>query len=134
MYQYIVKEVVDVIDGDTIDVIIDLGFSILFTTRIRLAGIDSPESRTSNKEEKALGLITKSYLKKTLKESKSIIIKTEKANSSEKYGRFLGWIYINDETRSLNEKMVEQGYAWNYLGETKTKDLNELKIKQSRKS
>jgi len=132
MYQYIVKEVVGVVDGDTIDVIIDLGFSILFTTRIRLAGIDSPESRTSNKEEKVLGLIAKNYLRETLKESKSILIKTEKANSSEKYGRFLGWIFIDDEPISLNEKMIEQGYAWDYSGKSKNKDLEELKAKQSR--
>jgi len=95
MYEYFVREVKGVVDGDTIDVIIDLGFDILFSSRVRLAGIDTPESRTTDKLEKALGLESKEYLKKQLKDAKSIVIRTEKMNSSEKYGRILGWLYIN---------------------------------------
>jgi micrococcal nuclease len=127
MYEYFVKEVKAVVDGDTIDVIIDLGFDILFASRVRLAGIDTPESRTTDKAEKALGLESKEYLKKHLKDSKSVVIKTEKMNSSEKYGRILGWIYVNGDTESLNDKMINDGYAWGYLGDTKIKDFEVLK-------
>lgn len=127
MYTYYVKEVTNVVDGDTIDVVIDLGFDVLFASRVRLAGIDTPESRTSNKAEKALGLEAKDYLKKQLKDAKSIVIRTEKMDSSEKYGRILGWIYVNGESESVNNKMINDGYAWGYLGETKIKDFDALK-------
>ena len=127
MYEYFVREVKNVVDGDTIDVIIDLGFDILFSSRVRLAGIDTPESRTTDKAEKALGLEAKEYLKKQLKDAKSVVIRTEKMNSSEKYGRILGWIYINGESESINNKMINDGYAWGYLGETKIKDFELLK-------
>ena len=127
MYTYYVRKVENVVDGDTIDVLIDLGFDILFASRVRLAGIDTPESRTKDLKEKALGLESKEYLKKALKDAKSVVIKTEKMDSSEKYGRILGWIYINDETVSLNDMMINDGYAWGYLGDTKVKDFEELK-------
>ena len=127
MYKYFVKEVKNVVDGDTIDVIIDLGFDILFSSRVRLAGIDTPESRTTNKVEKALGLESKEYLKKHLKDAKSVVIKTEKMNSTEKFGRILGWIYVNGDKESLNDKMINDGYAWGYLGDTKVKDFEALK-------
>jgi micrococcal nuclease len=127
MYEYFVKEVKNVVDGDTIDVVIDLGFDVMFASRVRLAGIDTPESRTTDKVEKALGLESKDYLKKYLKDAKSVVIKTEKMNSSEKYGRILGWIYVNGDTESLNDKMINDGYAWGYLGETKVKDFEALK-------
>jgi micrococcal nuclease len=127
MYEYFVEEVKNVVDGDTIDVVIDLGFDILFASRVRLAGIDTPESRTTDKAEKALGLEAKEYLKKQLKDAKSVVIRTEKMNSSEKYGRILGWVYINGESESLNNKMINDGYAWGYLGETKIKDFDTLK-------
>ena len=127
MYQYFVKEVKNVVDGDTIDVVIDLGFDILFASRVRLAGIDTPESRTTDKAEKALGIEAKEYLKKQLKDAKSVVIRTEKMDSSEKYGRILGWVYINGESESINNKMINDGYAWGYLGETKIKDFEALK-------
>jgi micrococcal nuclease len=126
MYEYHVKSITNVVDGDTIDVDIDLGFDITFNSRVRMAGIDTPESRTSNKAEKVLGLEAKDYLKKKLKDAKSIIIKTEKIDSSEKYGRILGWLYINGDTVSINNHMVNDGYAWGYLGETKVKDFETL--------
>ena len=126
MYEYFVKEVKNVVDGDTIDVIIDLGFDILFSSRVRLAGIDTPESRTTDKVEKALGLEAKEYLKKHLKDAKSVVIRTEKMDSSEKYGRILGWVYVNGESESLNNKMINDGYAWGYLGDTKVKDFDAL--------
>jgi micrococcal nuclease len=127
MFEYYVKKVENVVDGDTIDVVIDLGFDIMFASRVRLAGIDTPESRTKDKSEKALGLESKEYLKKHLKDAKSVVIKTEKINSSEKFGRILGWIYVNGDTESLNDKMINDGYAWGYMGETKVKDFEALK-------
>lgn len=126
MYEYYVRKVEGVVDGDTIDVLIDLGFDILFASRVRLAGIDTPESRTKDLKEKALGLESKEYLKKALKDAKSVVIKTEKMDSSEKYGRILGWVYINGDTISLNDMMINDGYAWGYLGDTKVKDFDAL--------
>ena len=126
MYEYYVRKVENVVDGDTIDVLIDLGFDILFASRVRLAGIDTPESRTKDLAEKALGLEAKEYLKKALKDAKSVVIKTEKLDSSEKYGRILGWVYINGDTVSLNDMMINDGYAWGYLGDTKVKDFGAL--------
>jgi micrococcal nuclease len=126
MYEYYVRKVEGVVDGDTIDVLIDLGFDILFASRVRLAGIDTPESRTKDLAEKALGLEAKEYLKKALKDAKSVVIKTEKMDSSEKYGRILGWIYVNGDSVSLNDMMINDGYAWGYLGDTKVKDFAAL--------
>jgi len=127
MYEYYVRKVENVVDGDTIDVLIDLGFDILFASRVRLAGIDTPESRTKDLSEKALGLEAKEYLKKSLKDAKSVVIKTEKMDSSEKYGRILGWVYVDGNTISLNDMMINDGYAWGYLGDTKVKDFAALK-------
>jgi len=127
VYEYYVRKVENVVDGDTIDVLIDLGFDILFQSRVRLAGIDTPESRTKDLSEKALGLESKEYLKKALKDAKSVVIKTEKMDSSEKYGRILGWVYINGDTESLNDMMINDGYAWGYMGDTKVKDFDALK-------
>jgi micrococcal nuclease len=126
MYEYYVRKVENVVDGDTIDVLIDLGFDILFQSRVRLAGIDTPESRTRDLKEKALGLESKEYLKKALKDAKSVVIKTEKMNSTEKFGRILGWIYVNGDTVSLNDMMINDGYAWGYMGDTKVKDFDAL--------
>lgn len=130
MYEYFVKQVVKVVDGDTIDVVIDLGFDIMFASRVRLAGIDTPESRTTDKKEKALGLESKKYLSDRLKDAKNIVIKTEKMDSSEKYGRILGWLYVNGEGNSLNVEMIEKGYAWGYLGDAKVKDFDALLAKR----
>ena len=126
MYEYYVREVKNVVDGDTIDVVIDLGFNVLFEQRVRLAGIDTPESRTTNKAEKALGLEAKEYLKKHLKAAKNVVIRTEKMDSSEKYGRILGWVYLDGASESINNKMIIDGYAWGYLGDTKVKDFEAL--------
>jgi micrococcal nuclease len=126
MYEYRVKQVLKVVDGDTIDVIIDLGFDVSFTSRVRLAGIDTPESRTTDAREKILGLEVKDYLKKALEGATDIVIRTEKADSSEKYGRILGWLFVNRQTESLNTELVNKGYAWTYDGGTKSKDFEEL--------
>jgi micrococcal nuclease len=126
MYEYFVNEVTNVVDGDTIDVVIDLGFDIMFKSRVRLAGIDTPESRTSDKAEKVLGLEAKEYLKKNIKAAKHVVIRTEKMDSSEKYGRILGWVYLDGDSESINNKMINDGYAWGYLGDTKIKDFEAL--------
>ncbi len=126
MFEYYVKEVTNVVDGDTIDVVIDLGFDISFSSRVRLAGIDTPESRTTDKVEKALGLESKEYLKRAIKAAKTVVIKTEKMDSSEKYGRILGWVYLDGSGNSINNEMIENGYAWGYLGDTKVKDFDAL--------
>jgi micrococcal nuclease len=127
MYEYRVKSVIAVVDGDTIDADIDLGFDISLTKRVRLAGIDTPESRTKNKEEKVLGLEVKELLKKKLKEAKTIVIKTQLPDSTEKYGRILGWIYLDGAELSVNETLIASGYAWGYMGETKVKDFEALR-------
>jgi micrococcal nuclease len=133
MFEYYVKQVIKVVDGDTIDVVIDLGFDISFTSRVRLAGIDTPESRTKDLVEKALGLESKKYLADRIKAAKNIVIKTEKINSSEKYGRILGWLYLDGEGTSINTEMIEKGYAWGYLGDTKVKDFDALLAKRNGK-
>jgi micrococcal nuclease len=131
MYEYRVKSVIAVVDGDTIDVDIDLGFDISITKRVRLAGIDTPESRTKDKIEKTLGLEVKEHLKKKLKEAKLIVIKTELPDSTEKYGRVLGWLFLDGAELSVNEALVSTGYAWGYLGDTKVKDFETLRAKRA---
>lgn len=126
MYEYRVKKLIAVIDGDTIDVEIDLGFDISITKRVRLAGIDTPESRTSDKYEKSLGLESKALLKQRLSDAKNIVIRTEKPDPSEKYGRVLGWLFLDGEETSFNQTMIATGYAWSYLGDTKVKNFDEL--------
>jgi micrococcal nuclease len=132
MFEYYVKKVTKVVDGDTIDVEIDLGFDISFSSRVRLAGIDTPESRTTDKMEKALGLEAKAYLKNQIESAKTVVIKTEKMDSSEKYGRILGWLFLDGSNISMNEKMIEDGHAWGYLGDTKVKDFNALAEKRKK--
>jgi len=126
-YIYRIKSVGKVVDGDTIDADIDLGFDISLTKRIRLAGIDTPESRTADVYEKKLGLQAKEWLKHKLENAKDIIIKTELPDSTEKYGRIIGHIFINGEEVSINNQMIAEGHAWNYDGGTKAKDFNILK-------
>lgn len=133
MYEYNVKKVTKVVDGDTIDVDIDLGFNISFSQRVRLAGIDTPESRTKDLREKALGLEVKNKVKVSMESAKKVVIKTELPDSTEKYGRILGWVYLDDSTKSLNEQLIEEGYAWGYMGETKIKDFDALLAKRNGK-
>jgi micrococcal nuclease len=130
-YIYRIKSVGKVVDGDTIDADIDLGFDISLTKRIRLAGIDTPESRTKDEYEKKLGLEAKEWLKYRLKDSNDIVIRTEKPDSTEKYGRIIGHLFINGEEVSLNNQMINEGYAWEYDGGTKQKDFEELLRKRN---
>jgi micrococcal nuclease len=131
MYTYRVKKVHSVVDGDTIDVDIDLGFNVSYFQRVRLAGIDTPESRTTDKREKELGLEVKKKLKEILDSSKNIVIRTEKPDSSEKYGRILGWLFVDDAEKSVNETLIASGYAWEYGGGTKIKDFDALLAKRN---
>ena len=132
MYEYRVKQVLRVVDGDTIDVDLDLGFKISYTQRVRLAGIDTPESRTTDKAEKALGLEVKKHLAETLKAASLIVIRTEKPDSTEKYGRILGWIFLDGASESVNTALIAGGYAWDYMGETKVKDFELLKHRREK--
>ena len=132
VFEYRIKQILKVVDGDTVDVDIDLGFSISYSQRLRLAGIDTPESRTTDKLEKTLVLESKNYLKYKLKDAKKIVVKTEKPDSSEKYGRSLGWIYFDGNDKSINEQMSEDGYAWVYMGKTKVKDFVALADKRKK--
>ena len=118
-------------DGDTIDVTIDLGFDLFKKERVRIAGVDTPEKRTRNLEEKALGLDATNWLKDKLEGAISgdddLVIRTELVGGTGKYGRLLGWCYIGDSTLSLNEQMIEEGYAHAYDGGTKNMDLEKLR-------
>ena len=130
-YNFRVTKIKKVLDGDTIDVIIDLGFDLAKTERVRIAGVDTPEKRTRDLEEKALGLDAtnwmKSKLEETIKGDEELIIRTELVGGVGKYGRLLGWLYVGDSDISLNEQMITEGYAWPYDGGTKKKDFEELR-------
>tara|TARA_A100001037_G_scaffold285378_1_gene292627 strand:- start:37 stop:453 length:417 start_codon:yes stop_codon:yes gene_type:complete len=127
-----VTEIVKVLDGDTIDVLIDLGFDLFKKERVRIAGVDTPEKRTRDLEEKALGIDATNWLKKKLEdtiagEGDELTIRTELVGGTGKYGRLLGWLYINEDAVSLNEQMIEEGYAWAYDGGTKQKNFESLR-------
>jgi|TARA_R110000782_G_scaffold155051_5_gene247340 micrococcal nuclease len=134
MYEYRVKKLIKVVDGDTIDVEIDLGFDISITQRVRLAGIDTPESRTKDLVEKELGLEVKELLKHKLEEATTIVIKTEKPDSTGKFGRVIGWLHLDNAEESFNKTLIATGYAWEYDGGTKQKDFGLLKIKRAESS
>ena len=130
-YNFRVISIDKVVDGDTIDVTIDLGFDLYKKERVRIAGVDTPEKRTRNLEEKALGLDATAWIKDKLEGAVNgdddLIIRTELDGGVGKYGRLLGWLYIGDATVSLNEKMIDEGYAWAYDGGTKNKNFEELR-------
>ena len=132
MYTYRVRKVHKVVDGDTIDVDIDLGFNVSYYQRVRLAGIDTPESRTTDKYEKELGLEVKKKLGELLSNAKDVVIRTEKPDSTEKYGRILGWLYLDGAEKSVNEALIASGYAWEYMGDTKVKDFDLLKKRREK--
>ena len=131
-YNFRVTEIVKVLDGDTIDVLIDLGFDLFKKERVRIAGVDTPEKRTRDLEEKALGIDATNWLKKKLEDTiagdgDELTIRTELVGGTGKYGRLLGWLYINEDLISLNEQMITEGYAWPYDGGTKKKNFEELR-------
>ena len=130
-YNFRVTKIVKVLDGDTIDVLIDLGFDLFKKERVRIAGVDTPEKRTRDLEEKALGIDATNWLKEkldsTIAGDDELTIRTELVGGVGKYGRLLGWLYVGDSELSLNEKMITEGYAWAYDGGTKQKDFEELR-------
>ena len=130
-YNFRVTKNNKVVDGDTIDVTIDLGFDLAKKERVRIAGIDTPEKRTRDLEEKALGLDATAWMKKhleeTIKGEDELTIRTELKGGMGKYGRLLGWLYVGESDVSLNEQMITEGYAWEYDGGTKKKDFEELR-------
>ena len=119
------------LDGDTIDVTIDLGFDLSKKERVRIAGVDTPEKRTRDLEEKELGVDATNWLKDKLEGAiagdDDLIIRTELVGGMGKYGRLLGWLYIGDSVLSLNEQMITEGYAWAYDGGTKQKNFEDLR-------
>ena len=125
-----------VLDGDTIDVTIDLGFDLYKKERVRIAGVDTPEKRTRNLEEKELGIDATNWLKKQLEDvlagDDELIVRTELHGGVGKYGRLLGWLYVGDDEVSLNEQMITQGFAHAYDGGTK--DMNLEKLREIRRS
>ena len=124
-------EINKVLDGDTIDVTIDLGFDLYKKERVRIAGVDTPEKRTRDLEEKALGIDATNWLKEklesTLAGDDELTIRTELHGGVGKYGRLLGWLYVGEDTISLNEQMISEGYAWEYDGGTKQKNFESLR-------
>ena len=130
-YNFRVIKINKVVDGDTIDVTIDLGFDLYKKERVRVAGVDTPEKRTRDLEEKELGIDATNWVKDKLesaiKGDDDLIIRTELDGGVGKYGRLLGWLYIGDADVSLNEQMIDEGYAWAYDGGTKQKNFEELR-------
>ena len=131
-YNFRVVKINRVVDGDTIDVTIDLGFDLYKKERVRVAGVDTPEKRTKNLQEKALGLDATAWLKEKLEETikgdEELTVRTELKGGVGKYGRLLGWLYVGDSNLSLNEQMITEGYAHAYDGGTKNMDLEALRV------
>lgn len=129
MYEYKCK-VVHIVDGDTVDVDIDLGFGVwLKKERIRMFGIDTPESRTRDLDEKKYGLMAKDYITKLLDDEGGIVLKTRK-DAEGKYGRILGelWRTTDFADTSINELMIKNHHAVSYHGQSK-EDIAEQHIK-----
>ena len=112
MYEYRIERINRIIDGDTLDVAIDVGFHITINQRTRLGGIDAPGTRTRDLQEKEKGLEAKEWLERKLDTTEPLKIRTEK---EDKYGRILGWIFIGDDEISINSHMLEEGYAEPYI-------------------
>ena len=115
MYEYGCK-ITRVVDGDTVDADIDLGFSIIFQSRIRLYGIDTPESRTRNLDEKARGKLASNFLKDSIQKASSVKVKT-KLDKKGKFGRVLGSIIADNV--DLNQAMIDKHLAVKYFGQSK---------------
>lgn len=112
MYQYKIKRITRIIDGDTIDLDVDLGFGITLSYRVRLKGINAAETKTLNVEEKKKGIEAKLWLEKELSREGEWIIETTK---EDKYGRILGTLYLSGDATTVNEKMLNEGIAKPYL-------------------
>ena len=115
MYEY-KCEVTRVVDGDTIDVILDLGFNVLHKARVRLFGIDTPESRTRDKDEKVRGKMAAKFLQNAI-DSRDVVIRTELKDSRGKFGRVLGTVVVNEV--DINQAMCNAYLAVSYYGQHK---------------
>tara|TARA_B100001094_G_scaffold330866_2_gene397261 strand:+ start:2277 stop:2705 length:429 start_codon:yes stop_codon:yes gene_type:complete len=115
-YSYRVKSIVKIIDGDTFDCIMDLGFDVLLEARVRMMGIDTPESRTRDLEEKKFGLLAKEYLMEKL-DGEELIVTTEVDNEKGKFGRILGWVWADGV--NINNQMIIDHMAVAYEGQSK---------------
>ena len=113
MYQYKIKKILKIVDGDTIDAQIDLGFGVCINHRIRLKDINAAETRTTDVNEKTKGLEAKEWLKKELSREGEWIIETTK---EDKYGRYLGTLYCIGDSVTVNERMLNEGIALPYSG------------------
>jgi micrococcal nuclease len=122
MYEYIVKEIVKIVDGDTVDIVLDLGFDVYRKERVRINRVDTPESNSKDVNEKKLAIEAKNYVSTWMINQKKIRIKTLK---DDKYGRLLGEFY-GDGDVCLSDLLITGGYAWAYDGGVKNKDLNLL--------
>lgn len=119
------------VDGDTVDLLVDLGFSLMKKERCRVAGIDTPESRTRDKKEKVYGLEAKAYLKGLLSSAENLKVRTEKDG---KYGRMLGHLYCDNIEGSINKLMIESGHAWSYDGGTKDDSKDRFELLEERRA
>jgi len=131
---YKVSSLEKVVDGDTIDVTLDLGFDVCTRQRVRLLGIDTPESRTSDKEEKKFGLLSKKKLKEwclkaveSEKDDIEIELRCPERDSRGKFGRILAEVWVSEDGQwtNVNKWMCENGYAVPYVGQNKN-DVEEL--------
>jgi micrococcal nuclease len=129
MFEYAVQKIEKVVDGDTIDITVDLGFSMFTKQRVRLIGIDTPESNSKDETERKLALEAKDYAIKWFVNHPNLAIRTTK---DDKYGRILGEFFATGQTESLNAQMVRLGYAWAYDGGTKHKDFTQLLEKRTK--
>ena len=116
MYEYACK-VKRVVDGDTVDVILDLGFDVSYSCRVRLYGIDTPESRTRDKDEKARGKMAGAFLEEAIEDGEKVVIQTKLKDSKGKYGRGLGDVVVDDV--NINQLMVKCHLAVAYHGQSK---------------
>jgi len=112
MYQYKIKKITRIVDGDTVDLDIDLGFGITLSHRVRLKGINAPETKTLNLEEKNKGVQARLWLEKELSKPGDWVIETTK---EDKYGRILGTLYLVGEPVTVNERMLNEGIAKPYM-------------------
>ena len=122
MYEYSCK-VERVVDGDTIDVVLDLGFDNLYKSRVRLDGIDTPESRTRDLDEKARGKLAKNFLKDAIDQGEKVVFQTKLKDSRGKFGRVLGEVVVDGV--NINVKMVDENHAVAYYGQSKDEIIAE---------
>ena len=127
MYQYKIKKIIDIIDGDTIKVELSLGFGIYYEITLRLVDINAPEVRTINEEVKKYGIRAKEKLQEYINGGEgNLIVSTLKPKPEDKYGRILGTLYKEGQNLTASEYLLANSYAWYYSGKVKETDLTKL--------